>query len=58
MDRRSVLFRVNRKIKGALQKSAAKQKHQLGPKRTWLVLSFALSYWCETKPNARSVYLS
>ena len=28
--------------KGALQNSAAKQKHQLGPKRTWLVLLFAL----------------
>ena len=28
------------------------QKHQLGPKRTWLVLSFALSFRCEEKQNA------
>jgi hypothetical protein len=40
---------------GALQNSAGKQKHQLGPKRTWLVLSFALEFWCEENNNARTV---
>jgi len=41
--------------RGALQNSAAKQEHQLGPKRTWLVPLFALEFGCEDKNYTRTV---